>query len=271
MARDARREAEKGLIRSFGWAFFLVITVCSVFIVPAVAQHGDSSHDGGHDALNGQRHDHSGTTAPGVPKWEGSPEGKAYSEFNHHLAGVFVILIGLSELREALAFTKFSWISFLLPAAMSAAGGFLLIWSDHEAWPVGTLSFTQTFFGDDGELIQHKTYGLLLLSVGAIELFRRLGRIAHGVWMVPLPGLAIIGGLMLFGHEHGAHPSAHKIAVHHTIMGILAITAGSSKLVSGWQRVQDGGSVARADRSSWELAWAGLILLIGLQLLIYSE
>lgn len=274
MARGARRkvEVEKGLIRSFGWAFFLVISLCNVFTAPAFSQHGDSSHESVRGALNDHEHGHGETPAPGAPKWEGSPEGKAYSEFNHHVAGVFVILIGLSELREALAFPKFIWARFLLPAALSAAGGFLLVWSDHEAWPVGTFSVTQTFFGDDGEIVQHKTYGLLLLSVGTIELLRRFGRIAHGAWMVSLPALAIIGGLMLFGHEHGAHPSAHKIAIHHGIMGILAITAGCSKLVSGWQRVQNGGSVARAaDRSSWELTWAGLILLIGLQLLIYSE
>ena len=39
---------------------------------------------------------------------------------------------------------------------------------------------------------------------------------------------------MLFGHSHGFHPSAQKIAMHHAIMGTMAVTAGSTKLVSAW-------------------------------------
>jgi hypothetical protein len=71
---------------------------------------------------------------------------------------------------------------------------------------------------------------------------------------------------MLFSHSHGEHPAAYKIALHHAIMGTMAITAGSSKLVSGWRARQ----MVR-ERSYWELIWASLVLVIGLQLLIYSE
>jgi hypothetical protein len=49
-------------------------------------------------------------------------------------------------------------------------------------------------------------------------------------------------------------------------MGTLAITAGSSRLFSGWRSEQ-----VSAERSVWELAWAALLLIIGLQLLVYSE
>ncbi|HVG01788.1 MAG TPA: hypothetical protein VM842_02815, partial [Nitrospira sp.] len=77
---------------------------------------------------------------------------------------------------------------------------------------------------------------------------------------------AIVGGLMLFGHSHGGHPGASKIALHHAIMGTMAITAGSSKLISAWQVRQ-----MVNERSCWELGWASLVLVIGLQLLLYSE
>ena len=129
-----------------------------------------------------------------------------------------------------------------------------------------SLSFMQTFFGSDPEIFQHKSYGLLSLTVGAIELLRRLGQIRHAAWVAPLPLFAIIGGLMLFGHSHGVHPSAHKIAMDHAIMGTMAVTAGSSKLLSDWFRFP-----SDTESSKWELLWAGLILLIGIQLLIYSE
>ena len=71
---------------------------------------------------------------------------------------------------------------------------------------------------------------------------------------------------MLFAHSHGGHPSAHKIAMDHAIMGTMAVTAGSSKLLSDLFR-----SPSPAGSSKWELPWAVLILLIGMQLLMYSE
>lgn len=71
---------------------------------------------------------------------------------------------------------------------------------------------------------------------------------------------------MLFGHSHGFHPSAEKIAMHHAIMGMMAVTAGSSKLVSTWVVPEE-----RSDSTNWEWLWVSLILLIGAQLLIYSE
>ena len=207
----------------------------------------------------------------GNPVWEGSPAGKAYSEFNHHLAGFFVVLIGLAELMPVLAprnhkntwARRGKWIEVLLPIAMLLTGSFLLIWSDHEGWPVGQRSFTQTYFGDDWEMIQHKFFGIMLLTVGVVETLRRRGWLQRVMWRLPLPGLAIIGGLSLFLHSHGAHPAAHKIALHHAAMGAMAVTAGTSKVASIWQRA--------AVQQRWELLWGVLVLLIGIQLLFYSE
>jgi putative copper resistance protein D len=152
----------------------------------------------------------------------------------------------------------------MLPSALMLAGLFVLVWSDHEAWPVGSLSLVETFTSGDHEILQHKIYGILALAVGSIELIRRMGRMGHKAWASPLPLMAIVGGLMLFGHSHGFHPSAGKIAIHHAVMGTMAVTAGSSKLVSAWAGLRE--SSAR-----WEWLWVSLILLIGVQLLVYSE
>ena len=243
----------------------IIVLVCLLLsAVPLWAQHDEHSQAPVHEEVV-PGHEHHG--AVGSPAgWEGSIAGIAYSEFNHHLTGMLVLIIGLSELRHALAMSFWAWTRFLLPGALLTAGSFLLVWSDHNAWPVGSLSFMQTFFGSDSEIFQHKSYGLLSLTVGAIELLRRLGQIRHAAWVAPLPVFAMIGGLMLFGHSHGDHPSAHKIAMDHAIMGTMAVTAGSSKLLSDWFR-----SSSNIGSSKWELPWAGLILLIGLQLLMYSE
>ena len=213
------------------------------------SSHESSSHQHDVPAVAGQ--------------WDGSPEGKAYSEFNHHLAGVFVLLIGLSELRGALGVSMLAWSRFLLPLAMLGAGGYLMIWSDHDAWPISSLSFTQTFFSDDFETVQHKLYAILLLSVGTIELVRRMDKVGHMAWGMPLPVFALIGGVMLFLHSHGTHPSAHKIAIHHSVMGTTALLAGMCKITAGTK--------PQVGRSPWSLAWSVFVLLIGVELLIYTE
>ena len=245
------------------WCSFMAFLCLALWLgeaQPATAQHGGQADAG---VIEGHQHQHAAGT---TPSWEGSVQGIAYSEFNHHLAGLFLLLIGLSEIRQALGWPALVWTRFLLPGAFTVGGIFILIWSDHDSWPIGSLTLSQSFSGSDPEILQHKAYGILAFGVGIIELFRRLGWFAHAAWTVPLPLFAIVGGFMLFGHSHGDHPGAAKIAMHHAIMGTMAITAGSSKLISGWRVRQ-----LVSDRSYWELTWACLVLVIGLQLLIYTE
>lgn len=245
--------------RATGWAFFLLIALLNV-AGTSIARHGDASQE--------TAHDHGASTSQTAgPLWEGSLEGIAYSDRNHHVAGILVLLIGLTELREALGVMLLAWLRFLLPAAMLSAGSLLMIWSDHDAWPIGALNLAETFSGTDHEILQHKIYGILSLAVGLVELLRRSGRLRHTFWNIPLPAFAVVGGLMLFMHNHGIHPSAQAIALNHAVMGAMAIVAGSCNMIS----VRADSPSNPAGLSRWKLAWAGFILLIGLQLLLYSE
>ena len=275
----------RGLTRSAGWAFplcsnrdgrarqrlfrgrWVVCVILAYLFLPCLpslwAQHDQHGQMSPEAPASG--HEHHGAVGDQA-RWEGSVAGIAYSEFNHHLTGLLVLIIGLSELRQALDIPFWAWTRFFLPGALLTTGFFLFVWSDHEAWPIGSLSFMQTFFGSDSEIFQHKSYALLSLTVGSIELLRRLGRIGHAAWVAPLPLFAIIGGLMLFGHSHGLHPSADKIALDHAMMGTMSVTAGSCKLLSDWFH-----SSSHRQPSRWELLWAGLILIIGIQLLFYAE
>lgn len=248
------------------WLLVLLIFCSTLFAlgpIPLYAQQGDAEPEHHRAAMVG--HDHH-ASIPIADRWEGSVAGIAYSERNHHIAGWSVVLMGLAELTHAMRLPSIAWPRLFLPAAMLFSGFFVMIWSDHEAWPIGSLSVTETFLGRDAEIVQHKIYGLLALVVGSIELFRRIGRLGHLAWVTPLPLLAIVGGVMLFVHSHGIHPSAHKIAMHHAVMGTMAVTAGSSKFLSGWLSTE-----SREPSFRWELLWAWLIFFIGLQLLIYSE
>jgi hypothetical protein len=233
--------------------------------VPVLSQRGEEDHHSVHETSNPEHVPHV-VVSPGTMDWDGSAEGIAYSEFNHHLAGFLVVLMGLAELTQAGRLPSLEWVKVLLPVSMLIAALFLLIWSDHDAWPIGPLSFYQTYFGENHVMVQHKTFGVLLLAVGIVELLRRFRRLTHFAWTVPLPLLATIGGVILFGHSHGAHPSTQKIEIHHATVGTLAIAAGSAKFLSSWF-----GSASTAPRVTWEWIWAGLVLALGIQLLWYSE
>jgi hypothetical protein len=56
---------------------------------------------------------------------------------------------------------------------------------------------------------------------------------------------------MLFGHSHDVRPSAMKISMHHAMIGTMAGTAGSSKLLSGWFRFP-----LHVRCPAWEWLWA---------------
>lgn len=212
----------------------------------------------------GVTNDHQGGHVGGG--WEGSSEGIAYSEFNHHFAGFCDVLFGLAELSYALRLPLPFWIRLVLPSALGIIGVYLLVWSDHDAWPIGSLGFVETFFGDDREILEHKIYSVLAVAIAVCETLRRIGRVRHPAWAEPLVFLTLIGGLLLFVHSHGNHPASEKIELHHAILGTVGVGAALSKAMASWM------PGASRQFVKWaEVAWAGSVILFGLLLLLYSE
>jgi len=253
-------------VANYGQRIWTIIAILAfIVLVPwtvGLAGMDMSVHQGEH------RH----TIASG--QWEGSAEGIAYSEFNHALAGLGVILVGLTELRTAMGWTALAWSRWLLPAALVGSGIFLLIWSDHEAWPIGSWTLAETFSGKDPEMLQHKIFGILALGVGMVEWLRRAGNLGHWFWSALLPGFALIGGAMLFLHMHGPHPAGHQIQIRHHIMGTLALAGGLAWFAGEW-RQRSGQSTellhAHESHPTLKILWAVTVIVIGAQLLFYSE
>ncbi len=167
-------------------------------------------------------------------RWEGSPEGTDFSEFNHHFAGFFDVAFGLAELGYALQYPLPLWTRLVLPGALGVVGGYTLIWSDHDGWPIGSLGIVDTFFGQDREIIEHKFYGILALAIACFETFRRIGKARHPAWAAPLVFLTLAGALWLFVHSHGNHPSAVKVQFQHSLLGIVGVGAALSKGLASW-------------------------------------
>jgi hypothetical protein len=158
------------------------------------------------------------------------------------------------------------WTRLVLPAALGAMGAYLFIWSDHDAWPIGSLSFAESFGGQDLEIIQHKFYGVLALLMAVVESLRRMGRLHHPAWAAPLVISILIAGLLLFVHSHGDHPGTAKIEFHHAVLGTVSMAAALSKGMASWFPGASPRTVKR-----WEVAWAASVILFGLLLLAYSE
>lgn len=247
------------------WSVFLLFVLLLVLFPWCSNLSAQSSAEQHHAFLSTDTvHDPHGEHGGGG--WEGSGQGIAYSEFNHRFVGLFVLLFGLAELGYALQYALPSWTRLVLPGAFGIIGAYLLIWSDHEAWPIGSLTFVQTFSGQDLEILQHKFYGVFTSMAAVSETLRRIGWARHPAWAAPLVAGAMIGGLLLFWHSHGNHPANLTIELHHILMGGFGIGAAVSSAMASWTPGPSRGSFKR-----WDLAWAGFVIVIGVQLLLYFE
>jgi hypothetical protein len=239
---------------------FVILPFTGMAAEPAQAQSG---HHSVSDRTIATDNHQMGQTSG---RWEGSPEGTAFSEFNHRFAGLCDVVFGLAELGYALQYPLPLWTRLVLPGALGIVGGFVLIWSDHDAWPIGSLDFSETFFGQDREIIEHKAYGFMALLVALCEVLRRLGRVRHPMWAAPLVIATLAGSLWLFVHSHGDHPAIAKIQFQHSLLAIVGIGAALAKGLASWFS-----GISPRVTKRWEVAWAGCVILFGLLLLVYSQ
>ncbi len=128
---------------------------------------------------------------------------KLESEFNHHLAGCFLLLAGVfflaeGDLKQHWPITRFAW-----PACFLLSGVFVIIFSDTELWPFGRHQWLHTM-AVDREVLQHKLFALILLGLGVIEIFRARGILQATWWGWIFPILAASGAVMLLFHSHNA-------------------------------------------------------------------
>ncbi len=143
---------------------------------------------------------------------------KAASELNHHIAGIFLVAIGLSLiLSERLK--RLQWMRWLPPVLFILAGIFLAAWSDDEIWPRGSLNW-MWLLQHDPEARQHKLYALLLVALGCIEAMQLLPKVRRQWMKAVFLILCAIGGVSLLFHHHSgevalAGPAPAMPAHHH--------------------------------------------------------
>src|SRR5262249_48997810 len=128
---------------------------------------------------------------------------KQESEFNHHLAGFFLVLAGLFILAQVTFLNRFSSVRYAWPACFLLSGLFLLMFSDSELWPFGPQSWIHRP-SSQAEVLQHKTFAVSLLPLGIIELarLREPLKAAWAAWAFPV--FAMAGSVLLPFHSHDA-------------------------------------------------------------------
>jgi putative copper resistance protein D len=271
------------------WSAFFFFLLLNPYVVATYAQETASqhNHDNHNDHDQHTEHNHNSptgndTSAPHAPEHQaivltppGAHDGghhphrppllppdqdRAYSELNHHIAGVFVLFAGGFALLAAFDAGRFSWARYGWPWLFFALGVFLVFRHDPESWPHGPLSLQESL--SDPQIVQHVIFTFIILGIGLIEWLRYRGTLSHPIWGLVFPALAVSAAFMLFAHKHGEGESADKIYRHHVIMAVAGILAMIAKVLDDTQVVKGriGGYV-----------WTGLMIFIGLMLLIYSE
>ena len=183
----------------------------------------------------------------------------AWSEYNHHWSGLFVMAIGVLGLlhRAGVRWAK-HW-----PLALLGMAGFLLVRSDPEVWPLGEIGFWESF--RDVEVLQHRVFVALLVVFALFEWGVRTGRLTDPRLALVFPLLTALGGALLLTHSHAIANVKEQllIEVSHTPLALAGIAAGWAR----WLEIRADGPVRRW--AGW--AWPVCFMLVGVILLSYRE
>ena len=173
---------------------------------------------------------------------------------NHHVAGVAVIGLAVISFLEESKGEKAGWIRYIWPGMMFVMGIAIIGWADPGTWPDGPKPLAQ-----DIEAIQHKFFALFAMSLGAIELFRRLGKLTHKAWGYVFSITMIGAGVFLLFHQ-GEH--AHIVHLQHLAMGSVGVAVGLAQAANNGKQIK-----------SWLRLhlYSLCILSLGLLLLFYVE
>jgi putative copper resistance protein D len=184
----------------------------------------------------------------------------AWSEYNHHWAGLLVALMGLAALAQRSGRAPWAkhWpLLFLLLAA------FLFLRADPEVWPIGEIGLLESL--KDPEVVQHRVFVAIIIGFAFFEWGVRTGRIASRRMVLVFPLLVALGGTLLLTHSHALGNVKSELLVEftHLPIAVLGITAGWARWLEVEPPGQDGLWAGRL--------WPACFVLIGLLLLGYRE
>jgi putative copper resistance protein D len=189
---------------------------------------------------------------------ERKPVERAWSEYNHHWAGLFVVTMGVLAILHFVGVRPARhW-----PLVFLGLATFLFVRNDPRAWPLGPAGFWESLTLPD--VLQHRTFVLLVIAFGIFEWMVRTERLAERPWAYVFPLLCAVGGGLLLTHSHAMFNLKDEFLteVTHAPLGILGAFAG-------WGRWLEVRLPAAGAAPGW--IWRGCFTAVGLILLFYRE
>jgi len=185
---------------------------------------------------------------------------RAWSEYNHHVAGLFVVTMGLLAMLHGLGAARWArhW-----PLVFLGLAAFMLVRNDPGSWPLGPEGFWEGF--GRTEVLQHRIFVLLVVAFGIFEWAVRTERVRSPAYPLVFPLLCVVGGGLLLTHSHALLNVKQEFLteVTHAPLGLLALAAGWGR----WLELRLPSAEGRLPGRLWAVSFA----LIGVLLLIYRE
>jgi len=191
-----------------------------------------------------------------------TPAEKAWSEYNHHWAGIVVLSVGLLALIAQAG--RMSW-ACNWPLLFPGLSVFLFLRSDPEVWPLGPNGFWVTFA--DPEVLLHRIFAGLVIALAVFEWRVQTGRVASSNVRLVFPMLVAVAGALLLTHSHSLGNIKEEVLAElsHIPLAIFAV-------VAGWSRWLELRLPAQNRARAWVARlWPFCITLIGVFLLNYHE
>jgi copper resistance protein D len=191
---------------------------------------------------------------------ERQPAEYAWSEYNHHMAGMFVFAMGLCALVERRRTARWArhW-----PLIFLGLAAFLFVRNDPRAWPLGPAGFWESMVLPD--VLQHRLAVGVVVAVALFEWQVRTGRLQNPRWRLVFPLLCATGGALILTHSHAMFnlKSEFLAEISHAPLGVFAVLMGWGR----WLELR----LPEEDRRIPAWVWPVAFTLIGLTLLLYRE
>jgi putative copper resistance protein D len=191
-----------------------------------------------------------------------TPADIAWSEYNHHWAGLFVVAMGVMALLERMS-PRLAPVMSHWPLVFLGLAGFLFLRADEMVWPLGRLGLIESL--RDPEVAQHRLLTLLIVAFGLFEWQVRRGRVKASWAPYVFPISTATAAAFLLTHSHALSNLKEEtlIEITHTPLALVGVAAGWSR----WLELRLDGRAKRIAGFVWPIAF----ILAGLMLVFYRE
>ena len=202
--------------------------------------------------------------SPDDPQSANNKIEQAWSEYNHHWAGIIVFAAGLFAILGK--WNRARWARHW-PLVFLILAVFLFFRADPEAWPLGPRGFWASLYNPED--LEHRLYILLIVTFVFFEWRVQTHRLLSRSAALVFPAVCAIGGALLLTHSHSLDNVKEELLTElsHIAIALCAVFAGWSR----WLELRAPLSSQSRTKSIAAWTWPLCLMFIGLILLNYRE